>query len=161
PAARRRREPGFRSVPIKMQPKETDVKKLCALAAILLTALTARADITVTGEGKVTVVPDLAHVSVGVVTRGKTAADAMAADNAAMKALFAALKELSINERDVQTISFTVAPWYEHLVENYKDRPPTLVGYTVTNQISVTVRHVDDIGKVVDSLVKEGANRVD
>jgi uncharacterized protein YggE len=138
------------------------MKHVYALAAVLLTALAARADITVTGEGKITVVPDLAHVSVGVVTEDKTAAEAVAANNAAMKALFQALQALGIAERDVQTVAFTITAKYPPPdTHPFVTTAPRLLSYTVTNQIVVTVRKVDDTGKVVDSLVKEGANRVD
>jgi uncharacterized protein len=137
------------------------MRALSALTAVLLTALVARADITVTGDGKITVVPDIAHISVGVVTDGKTAADALAANNTAMRALFKALEALGISERDIQTSSFTITPKYESPVSVPEHPlPPVLVGYTVSNQITVTVRKVEETGKVVDALVTEGANCV-
>jgi uncharacterized protein YggE len=137
------------------------MKALAALTAVLLTALVARADIAVSGEAKLTVVPDIAHVSVGVVTDGKTAADALAANNTAMRALFKALEALGISERDIQTSSFTITPKYETPVSVPEHPlPPVLVGYTVSNQITVTVRKVEKTGKVVDALVTDGANRV-
>src|SRR5262245_59950471 len=125
---------------------------IAALALLTFTAA-ARADISVTGNGKVTVVPDIAYITLAVVTDGATASDAMDANSAAMKKLFALLGRLGVEERDVETTHFSVSPKYRHP----KDGEPVLIGYTVTNQITVKVRKMNDTGKVLDALVKEGA----
>lgn len=129
---------------------------VCALVALLVGVSSARADVTVTGSGKITVLPDIAYITLAVVTDGATAAEALDANSAAMRRLFKLLEALGIAERDVQTSQFGVAPKYRRV----KDGEPVLIGYTVTNQITVKVRKLDEAGKVIDALVKEGANRV-
>ena len=131
-------------------------KPLYALLMLLATGLAARADIAVTGHGEVGAVPDMAHVSAGVITDGKTAADALAANNKAMRALLDRLKALGIDPRDVQTASFNVAPKYRYP----KEAAPELVGYTVNHQLSIKVQKIDQAGVVMDDLVKDGANQV-
>jgi uncharacterized protein YggE len=129
---------------------------VCAALALLTLTAAARADITVGGTGKVTVVPDVAYLTLGVVTDGGTASEALDANNAAMRRLFALIARFGIAERDVETTGFAVSPKYRHP----RDGEPVLTGYTVTNQVQVKVRRMGDTGKVLDALVKEGANRV-
>jgi uncharacterized protein YggE len=131
-------------------------KPLSALLLLLATGLTARAEITVNGHGEVSAVPDMAHVFAGVLTDGKTAADALDANNKAMRALLDRLKALGIDPRDVQTASFNLAPKYRYP----KDAAPELIGYTVNHQLSITVQKLDQAGVVMDDLVKDGANQV-
>ena len=132
------------------------MKKLLTVAVMLLTSMTANANITVNGEGKVFGVPNKAQITLGVTTDGKTAAEALAANSDAMRRLFEALRALGIADRDVQTIALNLTPKYRHI----KDHDPELVGYTASHQIAVTVRKVDETGLVLDALVKDGANQV-
>ncbi len=129
---------------------------MCAVVALLVGVSSARADIIVTGNGKVVVVPDIAFLALAVVTDGPTAAEAMDANSEAVRRLFAMCKSLGIDERDVQTSSYSIQPKYRYP----KDAEPVLIGYTVSHQITVKVRKLSEAGKVIDSLVKEGANRV-
>jgi uncharacterized protein YggE len=114
--------------------------------------------ITVTGRGEASSAPNLAHVSVGVVTQSKTAADALAQNNAAMQRLMDALKARGIESRDVQTSSFHVSPQYPH--DDQGRQPPRISGYQVSNQVRIRVRQIDRLGAVLDQLVQEGANQV-
>jgi uncharacterized protein len=132
------------------------MKYALALSVMLFSALLAHAEVTVNGQGSVTYVPDVAHIHLGVVTDGSTAASAMDANNEAMRALFKRLAQLGIGDRDVQTTSFTITPRYRQV----KDHEPELIGYTASNQLAVKVRKIDETGMVLDSLVKDGANRV-
>jgi uncharacterized protein YggE len=132
------------------------VKKILAVAAVLLASVAARADVTVQGDGKVTVLPNKAHITLGVTTDGKTASEALEANSKAMKALFKKLAELGIADRDVQTVALNLTPKYKHP----KDQEPELIGYVASHQIGVTVRKVDETGTVLDALVQDGANQV-
>jgi uncharacterized protein YggE len=132
------------------------MKKFLAVATLLLGTLSAQANITVQGEGKIVAVPNKAQITLGVVTDGKTATDALKTNSEAMKALFKKLTELGIADRDVQTVGLHLTPKYRPV----KDQEPVLVGYTASHQITVTVRKVDDTGAVIDALVQDGANQV-
>ena len=123
-------------------------------AAITQTIAGTRLDVSATGE--VTRVPDVAIISAGVVTRSTTATGALqdAADR--MARVQAALTRASIASRDIQTSNLSLNPEYRY--EN--NQPPQLVGYTATNQLSVRFRDIRNSGKILDALVKEGANQI-
>jgi hypothetical protein len=129
---------------------------VCAAVALLFSVGAAHADIHVQGSGKIKVKPDLARIVLAIITEGETAAGAMDANSAAMKRLFEMCKALGIDEKDVATLHYNIQPKYRHV----KDSPPVLIGYTVSHEIQVTVHKLDDAGRVLDALVKEGANRV-
>jgi len=123
-------------------------------AAITQTIAGTRLDVSATGE--VTRVPDVAIISAGVVTRSTTATGALqdAADR--MARVQAALTRAGIASRDIQTSNLSLNPEYRY--EN--NQPPQLVGYTATNQLSVRFRDIRNSGKILDALVKEGANQI-
>lgn len=134
-----------------------------ALAGLLATMSPALADgakmprtISLSGHGEVRSVPDLAFVTAGVVSQGATAAEALAANTQAMTALFAALKEAGIEEKDVQTSNFSVQPRYDYS----NNQAPKLVGYDVSNNVSVTLRKITDLGPLLDKLVQSGSNQI-
>ncbi|HZY85420.1 MAG TPA: SIMPL domain-containing protein [Gemmataceae bacterium] len=131
------------------------MKALLATLALLACTGLASANVTVTGTGKVTYTPDMAHVAVGVSSDGKTAAEAWQKNAEAVQKLFAALKAYGIEPRDLKTTHLDVSPRYV----NRKDQEPELVGYRVTYDLAVTVRKLLDLGRVLDGLVENGANR--
>jgi uncharacterized protein YggE len=134
------------------------------LAAVALAATVAAAPafadsphlLQVTGQGEVRAVPDEAQLSAGIVTTGATAADALAANRSAMNAVFAALKAQGIAERAIQTSGFSVSPQYDP--SNDRKGPPRIIGYEVSNQVSVTLTELPKLGATIDALVASGAN---
>jgi len=114
--------------------------------------------ISVGGHGEAKGTPDQAHLSAGVVTQGKTAAEALAANSRAMNEVFAALKRLGIPDKNIQTSNFNVSPEYPPYVNNGPQPPRQIIGYTVTNTVNVTVDGIDKVGPALDVLVRAGAN---
>jgi uncharacterized protein YggE len=112
--------------------------------------------ITVTGEGQTSAVPDEARLSSGVVSQGRTAADALAANSRAMNQVFATLKQLGIPEKSIQTSEFTVSPQY--LNDGNGNRTEQITGYQVSNSVSVTVDDLGKLGSTLDALVSSGSN---
>lgn len=112
--------------------------------------------ISLTGHGEVRSAPDLAYVTSGVVTQGATAAEALAANTTAMNDLFAALKSSGIEDKDIQTSNFSVQPRYDY----QNGQAPKLVGYDVTNNVTVTLRKIDGLGPLLDKLVQNGSNQI-
>ena len=131
-------------------------KWLMALAGTLL-ATTAQAEVVVQGEGKVTAQPDAAYVSLGVETSAKTAYEALTANNQAMSKLYATLEKFNIKKEHIQTSDFSIAPQYDYGKGN---STPKLIGYNVSNQVTVCTSDLKGIGEMLDALVKDGANRV-
>ncbi|MBV9570443.1 MAG: SIMPL domain-containing protein [Alphaproteobacteria bacterium] len=110
--------------------------------------------LTVSGIGEVKVKPNRATLSAGVVTDGKTAGAALAANSRAMNAVFDTLHRFGIPERAIQTSQLSVQPQYP----NDSRQPRRVVGYQVSNTVSVTLDDIDKVGAAVDALVSSGAN---
>lgn len=139
---------------------------LAALALMALPALAApaladdekRRTMSMTGIGEASDVPDMATISTGVVSEARTAAEALAANTRAMQAAVAGLKQLGIADRDLQTSNFSVSPTYHH--DPKRNVPPKIVGYAVSNQLTVVVRDLESLGPVLDKVVRDGANQI-
>ena len=120
--------------------------------------------LTVSADGKSERAPDLALFNAGVTTQGKTAAEALGANSAAMTRVIAALKRAGIADRDIQTSNLNINPVYaepRRLPDgSTEQRAHTIVGYQVNNSVSVRQRQLGDYGKVIDTLVTAGANQV-
>ena len=115
--------------------------------------------ITVQGAAQADAVPDLATVTAGVEIRAGTAADALAANSAAMTAIFAAIDAAGIERRDVQTSQLGLNPVFEPYREG-SEAPPAIVAYEASNLVTVRVRAIDSLGNVIDALARAGANRL-
>ncbi|MBA3834957.1 MAG: SIMPL domain-containing protein, partial [Sphingomonas sp.] len=113
-----------------------------------------RLDVTATGE--VTRVPDVAIISAGVVTRSATASGALRENSARMERVIAALRRAGVAERDIQTSSINLNPEYRY----QENQPPQLVAYTASNQVTIRFRDIRNSGRILDSLVAEGANQI-
>ena len=135
-------------------------------AGVFMTTLPAQAQpsqlppqrsVVVIGEGSVSVVPDYARVRGGVTTRAKTAKEATEANTKAMTAITAMLANAGIAQKDIQTARFSVQPIYESRQSNSEQK---LSGFSVSNQINVTIRQIDKVGEILDRLVTTGATDV-
>jgi uncharacterized protein YggE len=115
--------------------------------------------ITVTGSGSTSVPPDTATIFAGVVTQAPSAAMAVSANNAIMETVLRALGALGIADKDVQTTEFNVSPQYRQTTDG--TRVPEIAGHEVLNRVRVTVRDLGQLGKVLDEVIKQGANRID
>lgn len=101
-------------------------------------------------------VPDVATISAGVVTQAADANAAMRQNAEQMAKVVAAIKAAGIAERDVQTSGISLSPQYKY-VEN---QAPTIIGYQASNTVNLKVRDIAKLGKVLDTLVAQGANQV-
>ena len=126
------------------------------LAAPVLAAETLPAAISVTGEATVSVAPDLAKIDAGVVTQAKTAREASEANNAAMGRVLLGLKGAGIDEKDFQTSRLSLYPQYS----TNNAGPNVVVGYQVSNRVTVKLRDVTRVASVIDTLVAAGANNI-
>jgi uncharacterized protein YggE len=106
--------------------------------------------------GETRVAPDMATISLGVLTEAKTAAEALAANATRMNAVIASLRKGGIADKDIQTSNLNVAPQYRYV----QNEAPVLTGYQVSNQVTVTVRDLKKLGGAVDATVGAGANQV-
>jgi len=120
--------------------------------------------LTLTADGKSVRTPDLAVFSAGVTNEGETASAALAANSRDMNAVVASLKKAGIAARDIQTSNLSLNPVYaqpKRLPDgSYEQVPQKIVGYQVSNTVTVRQRKLGEYGKVLDTLVASGANQI-
>lgn len=115
--------------------------------------------ISITGEGEINAAPDMAFINSGVVTTAKTAREALTQNTDAMTNLVLLLTNSGIEERDIQTSNFSVSPQYSYNSTS-NNSPPKIVGYRVSNSLSVAVRDLNILGDIIDRAVSVGANSI-
>lgn len=113
--------------------------------------------ITVSGEGSVSVLPDLAAATAGVVTEAKTPREASEANARVMNAVVAAVREFGIPESDITTARFSIYPVQ---AQRPRENTPQIVGYRATNQVLVKVRDPARVGELLDRLLAAGATNI-
>lgn len=112
--------------------------------------------ISVTGTGSVTLVPDIAYVTIGVHTEGANVGEALASNTQQAQTVADALKALGVDAKDIQTTAFNVYPQ-----QQYGPMGEMLdIKYMVDNSVYVTVRDLTIVGQVLDTVVKSGANNI-
>ena len=130
--------------------------------------------LSLTAEGASRRTPDIALFNAGVVTQAATATEALADNSRRMDRVIAALKRAGIAERDIQTSAISLQPRYSdperdaQILARTTGRPyvpPTeaakIIGYEARNTVQVRVRKLGEMGKIIDTLIGEGANQVD
>ena len=131
---------------------------LAAPAAAQMPRFPDRATVTISGEGSVRAAPDIASITIGVVTEAKEAGAALEANSTRMQNLVAAVKAAGIADADVGTSSVSLEP---RLV--YPDDgkgAPRIESYVARNTLSVTVRQLAKLGPLLDAAVAKGGNDV-
>jgi len=118
------------------------------------------ARINVNGEGKVNVAPDMATLMLGVRTEAETAREALDDNNRKMAEIIAAMKASDIADKDLQTSNFSIQPKYVYHrpKKGEEQKPPRIVGYTVSNDLAVRIRDLARVGEVLDKSVTLGVN---
>ncbi len=114
--------------------------------------------ISLTGHGEVRAVPDMAVINMGVVSSAETARAALDANTKAMTELMANLKAASIDDKDISTSNFSVNPRLDYGQNG--GQVPKLVGYDVTNSVTVIVHKIDGLGALLDKAVSSGSNQI-
>ncbi|WP_406697520.1 SIMPL domain-containing protein [Singulisphaera sp. Ch08] len=119
--------------------------------------------ISVIGLAEQTVTPDLAVLTVGVESRGRTAMESVAANGKEMNALMDVLKENEIALEDIQTSGFSLRPLYESRKSEASpvDAPVKVVGYAIENEVTITIRDTKKVGRLLDLMVKAGVNEIE
>jgi hypothetical protein len=112
--------------------------------------------IAVQGTGKVTVVPDLATIQLGVLAEKPTAKQARDAAAASMTAIVAAIRALGIADKDIATSVVSLNPVYDYLANSTQK----IRGYQLQNMVTVTVRNLDVLSDVLDKSVSAGGTSV-
>lgn len=131
------------------------------LAACVPTTLPASPEnvrsMAVSGTGRVTVVPDIASINIGVRTEAEDVKDALNGNTTQANAIADKLKGMGIEEKDIQTSNFNIYP-----SERYDPMTGQVQGryFVVENTVNVTVRNLSSLGEVLSAVVEAGANNI-
>ena len=124
-------------------------------------AMLATSTLTVSETGTVPHAPDTAFVTFGLETAGKSLAEAQKRNSATMSKVMERLRDLQIDKERIQTSSFTVSPQYRPLPNRPTEASPAtpeIIGYVVSNMVTVEIRSLDRVGIVIEEVLKAGAN---
>ena len=119
--------------------------------------------IWINGIGSIDVEPDVAILSVGVESREATVSEAREAAAVALQAVVDAVIAAGVAVDDIKTTSFQISPqviYREVRDVNGLYRQPEIIGYFVSNQLSVTIRDLDRVGDVVDGAAENAGDLV-
>ncbi|MBN2884495.1 SIMPL domain-containing protein [Patescibacteria group bacterium] len=112
---------------------------------------------TINGIGIVYAKADIANITVGLKTATKkTAAEATVESTDKMNKIVAALQVLGIEDKDIKTTDYSLRPVY-NWIEN---QGQVLKGYEVSQNVSVKVRDLSQIGEVIAKTTEQGANQI-
>ena len=107
------------------------------------------------GEGKVTVTPDIATLSLGIEAQAATISDAQSEAQSAMDRVMDALDTNGVAEKDIQTQYFNISQitsWDD------KNQQEIVIGYRVTNTVTAKIREVTKAGIVIDAVALAGGD---
>ena len=115
------------------------------------------ATITIGGTGTAYVAPDTAEITVGVVTEEADAARTHAENAAQTARVHNAVRALGVADRDIQTVHYDFSQRYDMRDGSRSE----VIGYTAQNSVIITVRSLNNVGKIIDAALANGANRID
>ncbi|MBR2214742.1 MAG: SIMPL domain-containing protein [Selenomonadaceae bacterium] len=118
---------------------------------------TAQSVISVHGEGMAEATPDMATITLGIVTESKDGAAAQKENAIVAQKIRGSLYEMGISEKDIQTNNFSFQPQHDY---NRTDSSNRLIGYRVENSLVVRLSDISRSGEVIDRSLKAGANQV-
>lgn len=110
---------------------------------------------SVSGEGKVTMVPDIAVVQAGVTAQGNTVTEVQNELNTKINAVSDAVKRLRVDEKDIRTTNYRIHPVYD-----YESPERTITGYEASSTLTIKIRDLDTANQVIDAATAGGANQI-
>jgi uncharacterized protein YggE len=110
---------------------------------------------TVSGEGKVTVVPDIGVVNLGINLMRPTVKSAQTDVNNIINKISADTKSMGVDAKDIKTSDYSIYPEYD-----YRTGTGRITGYRVQASLTVKVRDLEKINSVIDTATADGANTV-
>jgi len=111
--------------------------------------------IWVSGEGEVSVTPDIAILYLGIEAQAETVAEAQTQAAEAMNDVLAALDDSGVAEQDIQTQYFSIdqiTRWDSDSDEQ------VVIGYRVVNMVTVTIREIEQVGPIIDAVATAGGD---
>lgn len=143
------------------------MRTLIPLSLLILTlvmaGVSARAQDTartigVTGVGAVSRAPDMATINVGIQSENNDAAFALDTTSRAVQAILTRLDAEGFDLADIRTGAIRLQPRYSNTVLSSGQQ---IIGYRAVNTVQVDVLELDQLGRLLSTLVADGANRLD
>jgi uncharacterized protein YggE len=121
--------------------------------------------ITVTGKGEISKSPDIATLVFTVREKAKTVADAQKSLGKISDDVVAKMKALGVAEKDIKTENYSSYPEYDYGTPCYSgvvpcSAKPTLIGYEVSETITVKVRSLDSVEKILAAAGEAGISEI-
>lgn len=120
-------------------------------------------EITVSGEGKVYIKPDVAMISFGITSEATKSQDAVNQNNQKMNAVIQSIKDLGVQDKDIKTTVYNLYPIYSYQRPEplyYPLGDSKVTGYRLEQQVEVKIRNFDKINETIDKATSSGANTV-
>lgn len=132
--------------------------------------ITATNTISVAGEGEVYAVPDIATVSFTVLGESKKVSDAQSKVTTKVKIALTAIRNLGVADKDIKTENYSSYPKYEYRQSDtvvcmslncpQPISKQVLVGYEVSQYVTITIRNLDSVSAVIDALATAGVTNM-
>lgn len=114
--------------------------------------------ISVTGTGHVSLTPDRYSFTATVQTMAPTVEEAVNDNNQKVAAAIAALKTAGAKAEEIQTSNFSIYPQQDYS-QQQQGKPPRVIGYQVSNSVTVTRKQVSDAGRLLQAAISAGVNQ--
>jgi uncharacterized protein YggE len=111
----------------------------------------------VSGSGKVTLVPDIAYINIGVHSEAMDVTSALKQNNDLAKQIADALVASGVDAKDIQTANFNIYPKTNYDPQTGNSTP---AGFSVDNTVYITVRNLKNLGDMLDIAIRAGANQI-
>jgi uncharacterized protein YggE len=121
----------------------------CSSGDTIVQNSTNASGISAAGTGRVTGTPDIVILQLGVDVEMRSVEAARSSAATSMQAAIDSLKGNGVDQKDIQTVQFTVQPQYD-----FSNNRQVLRGYRVSNVVSAKVRKVDTAGKIIDDVTR-------
>jgi len=112
--------------------------------------------ITVSGEGKTEVIPDIAYYSFSVVTRGQNLTKVQQENTAKMNKAIEFVKTQGVKSADIKTTAYNPGLVYAY---DEKSGKQTVDGYELTQTVRIKIRDLGSVGVILNGLVESGVNQ--
>ena len=109
----------------------------------------------VTGEGRVTIKPDIASITAGIQAQASSVKGAQDQINSVINQVSEAIKQTGVDAKDIQSTNYSIYPTYD-----YGGGTQKITGYNAGTNLLIKVRNLDNINNVIDSATKNGANQI-
>lgn len=113
--------------------------------------------ISITGYAEVSAKPDVAQITISVLSENRDLGVATEDNNTKTNAIVSFLKENGIEDKDIKTSTYNINPRYEYY-SDYRNR--YLAGYEVTQSLVVKIRNLDSVGEIIAGSSERGSNDI-